>query len=110
MFSIGQRLNSSANSFQSAASNLQSIQEPTQDRPNRINTLTLQLDNLNNSLTDLQSSVTQAQHTLSSYFNPIKLAVILAIAGLMGLGAIFLLIGLSLFILRRRTIRLVKHP
>ena len=108
--SIGQRLNSASNSLGSASSNINSVQQPTPDRPNKLNTLTIQLDNLNNSLTDLQASVTQAQSTLSSYFNPIRLVVILGVAALIGLGAIFLLIGISIYTLRRRTFGLARLP
>jgi hypothetical protein len=108
--SIGQRINSAANSLGSASSSINSVQQPTSDRPNRLSTLNIQLDNLNGSLTDLQSSVTQAQSSLSSYFNPIRLVVVLGVGALMGLGAIFLLIGISIYTLRRRTFRIAKLP
>jgi hypothetical protein len=54
--------------------------------------------------------ITQLQSALSDFLSPIKSIAILAIVGLMGLGAIFLLIGISTYTLRRRTIRLEKKP
>jgi hypothetical protein len=54
--------------------------------------------------------ITQLQSALSDFLSPIKSIAILAIVGLMGLGAIFLLIGISTYALRRRTIRLEKKP
>jgi len=103
--SIGQRINSAANSLVGISSDLNSAQQPTADRPNRLNTLTVQLGNLNSSLADMRTSITQAQNNLSSFFNPVRLVVVLAIVALMGLGAVFLLIGLSLFTMRRRQLQ-----
>ena len=54
--------------------------------------------------------ITQLQSALSDFLSPIKLIAILSIVGLMGLGTIFLLIGISIYTLRRKTIRLEKQP
>jgi hypothetical protein len=104
--SLGQRIHSGANSLKGISSEVNSLQTQTSDLTNRINTITIELGNLNNSLTDMQYSVAQTQSSLSSYFNPVRLVSILGIAGLMGLGGVFLLIGISIFTLRRKTIRL----
>ena len=104
--SIGQRINSAANSLAEAASGLASAEQPTTDRPNKIDTLTVQVGNLNDSISGLRMSLAQAQSSLSSFFNPVRLVVILLIVALMGLGGVFFLIGLSLFTMRRRTIQL----
>ena len=103
--SIGQRVNSAANSLAGVSSEINSIEQPTPDRPNKLNTLTVELGNLNSTITDLRTSVSQAQSNLSSFFNPVRLVVLLAIVALMGLGAVFFLIGLSLFTMRRRQLK-----
>ncbi len=109
--SVGDIISSIDGPIQTAASTLQnvsesigSIQQQTSDLPNRIETITIQLDNVRSSLTSLRSSVNQLQDSLSNYFDQARLVALLAVAGLMGLGAIFLLIGLSLLSLRHRAI------
>jgi hypothetical protein len=106
--SIGEPITSSASTLQTVSSSINSIQQQTADVPNRLNTLTIQLDSVNSSLGDLRSSVIETQNSLPSYFSQIRLVTILAIVGVMGLGAIFLLLGLSLFSLRRKTLEHTK--
>jgi hypothetical protein len=103
--SMGQPITSAASQLQTVSSSISSIQQQAADTPNRLRTITIQLDNLNSTLGDLRSSVIQTENSLPSYFSQIRLVSILAIAGVMGLGAIFLLIGISLFSLRRKTLQ-----
>ncbi|XHH08603.1 MAG: hypothetical protein ACFCUE_13690 [Candidatus Bathyarchaeia archaeon] len=110
--SVGNTISSLSNPIQTAASTLlnvsdsiSSIQQQARDLPNRIETITIQLDNVRTSLSNLRGSIVQLQEDLPSYFNQIRLVALLAVAGVMGLGAIFLLIGISLLSLRHNTIK-----
>jgi len=102
--SIGQPITDAASKLQSVSSSISSIRQQAADVPNRINGITIQLDNVNSTLGDLRSSVIDTQNSLPSYFNTIWLVSVLAIVGVIGLGAIFLLLGLSLLSLRRKAL------
>ena len=106
MSGIGQPIDAAATSLQNVSSSINSIQQQTADVNRRLETITIQLGNVNSSLGDLQSSVVEAQNSLPATFNTVRLVVILAIVGVMGLGAIFILIGVSMLSLRRKTIEL----
>jgi uncharacterized phage infection (PIP) family protein YhgE len=107
---IGQRVNSATDLFENISSGISSLQQNISDRPSRIVTLTIQLGNLNNTFTDIRSSIAQTQDSIVNYFNPVRLVAFGAIAGFIGLGVVFLMIGLALFSLRRKTFRLTKTP
>lgn len=94
-----------ASTLQNVSDSIGSIQQQTQDLPNRIQTITIQLDEVKASLTSVRASVADLQNSLSSYFDQIRLVALLAVAGVMGLGAIFLLIGISFLSLRHKTIQ-----
>ncbi|MGD6853289.1 MAG: hypothetical protein ACQCN6_14620 [Candidatus Bathyarchaeia archaeon] len=100
--SIGQPIASAADSVQNVSSRISSIREQAADLPSRLETISIQLDNVKTSLSNLRGSVTDVLNSLPGYFNTIKLVALLAVVGVMGLGAVFLLIGLSLFTLRRK--------
>ncbi len=102
--SIGAPISSAADQLQSVSSSINSVEQQASDGTNRLNTITTQLGNINSSLADLRTSVVDAESNLPTYFNQIRLVAILALLGVAGLGVIFLLIGLSLFSLRRKTL------
>lgn len=104
--SIGQPISNAGDQLQQVSNSITSIQERVADAPNRIQSITIQLDNVKNSLSDLRASVNETQNMLPTYFNQIWLIAILAMVGLMGLGVFLILIGLSLFSLRRRSLEL----
>jgi uncharacterized protein YoxC len=106
--SIGQPITAAASSLQNVSSSINSLQQETSDLPSRIDSIRGQLDNMGNTLSDLRTSVVEAENSLPAYFSQIRLAALLAIAGTIGLGVIFLLIGISLFSLRRKTVELNK--
>ena len=106
--SIGQPITDAASKLQSVSTSINSIRQQAADVPNRINGITIQLDNVNSTLGDLRSSVIDTQNQLAGYFNTIWLITVLAIVGVMGLGAIFLLLGLSLLSLRHKTLENTK--
>jgi hypothetical protein len=106
--SIGQPITDAASKLQSVSSSISSIRQQAADVPNRINGITVQLENVNSSLGDLRASVIDAENQLPGYFNTIWLVSVLAIVGVMGLGAIFLLLGLSLLSLRHKTLENTK--
>jgi hypothetical protein len=110
--SVGNLLSSINDPIQSAASTLQNVSERigsigqgASDLPNRLDTITIQLDNVKSSLANARSSVIQLQDSLQGTFDQIRLVALLALVGVMGLGAIFLLIGVSLLMLRNKTVR-----
>lgn len=100
--SIGQPIAGAADQLQGVSSRISSIGQQVSDLPGRLQNITIQLDNVKTSLSNLRASVADALDNLPSYFSTIKLVALLAIVGVMGLGAVFLLIGLSLFTLRRK--------
>jgi hypothetical protein len=102
--SIGDPIDTAASTLQNVSDRINSIGQQASDLPNRLETITVQLDDVKASLTSLKSSVAQLQDSLEGYFNIIRLVALLAIIGVMGLGAIFLLIGISLLSLRHKTI------
>jgi hypothetical protein len=102
--SIGQPISTAGDQLQQVSNSITSVQQQAADAPNKINSITIQLDNVKNSLSDLRASVNDAQNMLPTYFNQIWLIVVLAMVGLMGLGVFLILIGLSLFSLRRRSL------
>jgi hypothetical protein len=104
--SIGQPISSAADQLQQVSNSITSVQQQAADAPNRINSITIQLGNVESSLSDLKASVNETQSMLPTYFNQIWLIAILAMVGLMGLGVFLVLIGLSLFSLRRRSLEL----
>ncbi len=106
--SIGQPITDAASKLQSVSTSINSIRQQAADVPNRINGITVQLDNVNSTLGDLRSSVIDTENSLPSYFNTIWLVSVLAIVGVMGLGAIFLLLGLSLLSLRHKALENTK--
>lgn len=103
--SLGDPIQTAANSLQNVSERINSIRLQGTDLPNRIDSITTQLDNVKVSLTNLRSNVIQLQDSLQGYFDQIRLIASLVIAGVMGLGAIFLLIGISLLSLRHKTIK-----
>jgi hypothetical protein len=104
--SISQPLQNAASYLQNISSSLSTAEQDTSNVPSTLNTITLQMSRLNDSITGLLSNVQDTQNSLPTYFNLARLVVILGLLALGGLGAIFLLIGLSLFTLRRRSIHL----
>jgi uncharacterized protein YoxC len=102
--SLGSPIQTAASTLQNVSERIGSIREQAADLPNRLESITFQLDNLKASLTSLSQSIMQLQDSISGYFNQIKLVAFLAVAGVMGLGAIFLLIGISLLSLRHKTV------
>jgi peptidoglycan hydrolase CwlO-like protein len=102
--SVGDPIETAANTLQSVSDRINSIREQTSDLPNRLETITVQLDDVKASLTSLKSSIGELQDSLAGYFDTIRLVAILAIAGVMGLGLIFLMIGISLLSLRHKSI------
>ncbi len=100
--SIGQPIAGAADQLQNVSSRIGSIGQQVSDLPGRLQTISIQLDNVKTSLANLRGSVTDLLNSLPSYFNTIRLVALLAVVGVMGLGAVFLLIGLSLFTLRRK--------
>jgi peptidoglycan hydrolase CwlO-like protein len=104
--SIGQPISSAGDQLQQVSNSITSVQQRTADAPNRIHSITIQLDNVKNSLNDLKVSVNETQNMLPTYFNQIWLIAILAMVGLMGLGVFLILIGLSLYSLRRKSLEL----
>jgi hypothetical protein len=103
--SIGDPLDTAASTLQNVSDSIGSIQQQATDLPNRIDTITFQLDNVKSSLQNAKLSINQLQDSLSGTFDQIRLVALLAVAGVMGLGAIFLLIGLSLLMLRSKTMK-----
>lgn len=102
--SLGDPLQEAASTLQNVSESISSIGQQTTDLPNRLNALTIQLDNIKTALTSLRSNINELQNRLAGYFDQIRLIAYLAVIGVMGLGAIFLLIGISLLSLRRKTI------
>jgi hypothetical protein len=107
--SIGQPISSAADQLQQVSNSITSVQQQVADAPNKIQSITIQLDNVKNSLSDLKASVNETQNMLPTYFNQIWLIAILAMVGLMGLGVFLILIGISLYSLRKRSIETNKH-
>lgn len=103
--SIGPSIQSAANNLQNVSTNLNSADQQTSNIPGSLNAVTLQASRLNDSITGLVSSVNHVQNSLPRYFNLARLGIILGLLALGGLGAIFLLIGLSILTLRRRSMR-----
>ncbi|MCW3999922.1 MAG: hypothetical protein NWE93_06765 [Candidatus Bathyarchaeota archaeon] len=101
--SIGEPITTAANQLQSVSLSITSIGQQTAEVPNTLNTAATQLGSVNSALGDLRVNIEETQNSLPSYFSLIRLVLVLAILGAMGLGAIFLLIGISLFMLRRKT-------
>ena len=96
--------NYTANQLQDVSSRINSIRDQAADVPNRINGITVQLDNVNSTLGDLRSSVIDTQNRCQAILTRYGWSSVLAIVGVMGLGAIFLLLGLSLLSLRHKTL------
>lgn len=103
--SIGDPLDTAAGTLQNVSDSIGSIRQQAADLPNRLDTVTIQLDNVKASLRNARVSVVQLQDSLQGTFDQIRLVALLAVAGVMGLGAIFLLIGVSLLMLRNKTVR-----
>jgi septation ring formation regulator EzrA len=103
---MAQPLQTAANYLQNVSSNLNEIQVQAKILPNNLNEINQQLENMKGTLSELSSSVNQAQSSLSGTFDDIRFGIILALVGIAGLGVIFLLIGISLLSLRRRSIDL----
>jgi methyl-accepting chemotaxis protein len=103
--SIGNPLDSAASTLQNVSDDIGSIRQQVTDLPNRLDTITIQLDNVKSSLQNARSSVVQLQDSLQGTFDTIRLVSLLAILGVIGLGVIFLLIGVSLLMLRSKTVR-----
>jgi hypothetical protein len=103
--SIGDPLDTAAGTLQNVSASIGSIRQQAADLPNRLDTITIQLDNVKASLRNARASVVQLQDSLQGTFDQIRLVALLAVAGVMGLGAIFLLIGISLLMLRNKTVR-----
>jgi hypothetical protein len=104
--SISQPLETAANYLQNISTSINSAQQQATSLPDNLNNINIQLDSTKGALADLDISINQAQNSLTENFNTIRLVTILALLGLGGLGVIFLLIGISLLSLRRRTIYL----
>lgn len=107
--SIGQPISTAGDQLQQISTSINSVQQQAADAPNRIQSITIQLDSVKNSLSDLKASVNETQNMLPTYFNQIWLIIVLAMVGLMGLGVFLILIGISLFTLRRHSIETNKH-
>lgn len=104
--SIGQPIATAADSLQNVSSRIDSIRQQTSDTSSRLDGISTQLGNIGSNLSDLKTAINDAQNSLSNTFNTIHLVAILGIVGLIGLGVFVILIGLSLFSLRRRSLEL----
>ncbi len=103
MSSINDPIQTAASTLQNVSERIGSIGQGVADLPNRLDSITIQLDNVKSSLANVSNSVIQLQDSLQGTFDQIRLVALLAVVGVMGLGAIFLLIGISLLSLRHKT-------
>lgn len=107
--SVGQPIAEAGNSLGEISDGIDSIGNQAADVVQKIDDINAQLDDVGGSLADLRVSVVEAKDSLSTYFGQIRLAATLAILAVIGLGIIFLMIGISLFSLRRKTLHLQRQ-
>ena len=81
------------------------MKEEATKLPNDLALISSQLDSLKNSLNQIHISIDQTKDQLPTYFDQVRLAIILVIIGFLALAAVFILAGVSTLSMRKALIQ-----
>jgi len=85
------------------------VKEEATKLPNDLALISSQLDSLKNSLNQIHISIDQTKDQLPTYFDQVRLAIILVIIGFLALAAVFILAGVSTLSMRKALIQIEER-